>query len=293
MQKIKYELIKRIIKEPLTSLEFNFLLYLAKICDQKGEVSGIYYSSIKKELECSSAKFYQLRDSLTDKGFITWEKNHGADIDIKLIGNDFTVDGEVVYKDYLNINISILNDKSFLALRVGAKKMALELIKRAIAGQNNKIWYIPYNQYKKYATMINVSIRMITSYFNDLKKWIHIGHNIQSKNKLYDVVTILAGAVKTPQCIGTKRGQCKSIEIYPEQYQHQHMVETFCRRNKIKTNKLNLRDTAGLMQQYYKAAKELGKSIFNMLVKAISNTSSGELNSISVHKALINIIKFN
>lgn len=280
------------ISEYLTSMELNFLLYLARTCSPSGESVGIYYQEIIKEISCCTATFYEIRDSLTAKGFIEWEKNHSADIDIKLIGNDFTENGEIVYKDYLNTNIAMLNDKSFLAKKAGEKQMALYFLKRVSAGRNNKLWYIPFNQYKKLAELLRVSLRVVKEYIRELQRWIQVGRAV-SEGKEYDVVTVLKRAMKEPEYIASRKGKTRSVQAYPEYYQHKHYIETQCRRNHIETSELQVADTATLIQQYGKKVKAMGKNIFNMVLGAIKNVNSAKLNSISVHKVLKNMIQFN
>jgi hypothetical protein len=281
------------IEEDLTGLEINFILYLVKTCNAQGETTGIYYSEIMEGINCCKASFYELRDSLTEKGYITWQKNHSADIDVQLMGNDFTDGmGTIIYENYLNTNIFILNDKSFYALRAGAKRLALELIKRAAAGQKDKLWFIPYNQYRKLSKKMNISVRMIKEYFGDLKRWIHTGHVVKD-GKDYDVITILKKALKAPEYIVSRKGKHKSVQAYPEHYEHRHYIEAQCRRQHIRTNETNIVDTASLIQQYGKKAKEIGKNIYNMVLKAIEKLNSSELNAIGVHKVLRNLLVHN
>lgn len=293
MQKIKHSLLNRIIVEKLTSLEVNFLLYLVKICNAQGEAVGVYYSEIMEEINCCKASFYELRDSLTDKGFIAWQKNHSADIDIQLIGNDFTDGmGTVIYENYLNTNIAILNEKAFYSLRAGAKQLALELIKRVSAGQKNKLWYIPYNEYRKLSIKLNISVRMLKEYFTDLKRWVQIGKVVKD-GKGYNVITVLKQALKAPQCIVSRKGKAKSVQAYPEHYEHRHFIAAQCRRKRIHTNEINLADTASLILQYGKKAREIGNNIYNMVLKAIEKVNSSELNAIGVHKVLRNLFVHN
>lgn len=294
MQKIKFSLVNRIINENITSLEYDFLLYAAKVCDEKGSIKGLYYAELAKELHCCNAEFYLLRDNLTKKGFIKWEKKDGSDIDITLIDNNFIDDnGQIIYKDYLNTNISILNDKAFLQLPVGAKKVALELLKRFSASQNNKLWYSAFNLCKVFVKLIGVSYRTIKNYFKILKKWISVGYNVIANQKKYDIVTLLKNAMTVPQMISTNKKKCKSQKAYPEFFAHKHFIKMFCRRFKIMNEEINLNDTAKLIQQYKGFAKEIGKNTYDIICKAILNTKDLMLNSKNVHNSLRNILKSN
>ena len=317
MQKIKRILYDKIINSKLSRLEIMFLFYLASRCDAAGNVVGIYYETIKEDLNCSVAKFYHLRDRLAEKGFISWEKNNSADIDVKLLENSFIqlVNGieEVVYEDYVDINIAIFQDKEFFKCKAGAIQMAMEFIKRVSANgavtatnsesydkkeaeRKRKLWYLPYNEYKKLAKLLNVSTRIVKQYLREeLSPWISLAHNIINDGKAYDVITVLKEPLLRPVYNASDNTKRKKSKVYPERYQYMHFVKTFCRRKGIllDTEDKNLIDTADLIKQYRSMAKEQGRNIFNLLSSAINNTSSMVLNSYNVHSALKNLIKYN
>lgn len=330
MQKIKRKLYDKIIKSSLSRIEIHFLFYLAMRCDADGKVIGVYYHTLSEDLGCSIAKFYHLRDSLTKKGFIAWEKNNSADIDFLLIGNQFDkkiVKGKeiIVYHDYVDINISIFHDKEFFKCKAGAIQLAMYFINRveaqgAVTEENSatrdakkgelkrKLWYTPYKDYKDLAKMLNVSTRILRRYIDDeITKWITIGHNIIIDEKEKDIITVKRKALlrttynakddiedeNTDESNNAVRNKHRKEKVYPERYQYIHFVKTLCRRQGITYEKEDmLRNTADLILQYRSAASEKDRNIFNLITRAIQNSADIVLNSFNVHRALKNLLLY-
>lgn len=308
MQKIKYTYFDRMITADLSRIEERFLFLLAKICDESGCATGIYYKSITKLLECDDSTFYEIRDRLTEKNFIKWEKNHAADIDIKMVGNSFMVMGEdgiikPVYSDYVDININIFQDPEFYKCRAGAIKMAMVFVKRVAANgaitetnsiaadkksaeEKRKLWYLPFNEHKKMAGLLQVKTRMIKDYLKELQPWISVANKIEKEGKAYDIITVKKKSLERPIYETTKRGKRAIEKVYADRYWYMYFIKTYCRRNKIEENDISLSDTADLIKQYRDEARKKGLNIMHLICKAIRNVASSILNSINVHKAL-------
>lgn len=302
MQKMKQYLYNRIIKDnSLSNLELKLIFWLAAHQDERGRVQGIYYSSISEELDCSISGFYLTRDSLCEKGYIEWDKSFSADMDIILYDNNFMIEnGEIEYRDYVDLNISIFNDKEFLKCKAGAIRTAMYFIKRvaaqgaitmsnspasipAEAEKARKLWF---NQYKSICVLkklIGVTGRMIKEYIKILSKWIDSA-DVQKDGTTYTVFTVLKKSLNNIQ-MGKKS--------YPEREAYRQKIKTFIRRNKIRSTENNLEDTADLIFQYRNKAKTGGLNITEILYAAINNTCSTILNSINVHKSLRAIINYN
>lgn len=308
MQRIKYTYFNRMITGELSRIEAKFLFVLADICDESGCATGVYYKSITNLLNCDESTFYEIRDRLTEKNLIKWEKNNAADIDIKMVGNSFKVigtDGQIklVYTDYVDININIFHDPEFFACRAGVIKMAMEFVKRVaaqgaitetnsisakknVAEDKRKLWYLPFNEHKKMAKLLNVKTRMIKSYLKELQPWISVAHKIEKEGSLYDIVTVKKKALEHPTYETTKRGKRVTEKVYADRYWYMHFIKTYCRRNKIEENEISLSDTADLIKQYRDEARSKGLNIMNLICKAIRNVASNILNSISIHSSL-------
>lgn len=298
MQKMKRELYDKIIQSDLSKREIRFLFFLAARCDVHGQVKGIYYSEVSEEIGCYVATFYELRNHLTKKGFIAWEKNTSADMDVTLIGNSFiNAQGQEEYTNYMDINISIFHDKSFFRLKAGAIRTAMELTKRVAAQEGitatnslcwnqedaekrRKLFYKHGNVQKNLASRVHVSVRMMKKYLVSLRNWISV---YQSTEGSYDIVTILKSTLLHEEYQVKK----KKKKLYAERLAYVHFIKTVCRRNKIEANEQHLSDTADLVRQYLTRAKESGKNIFLQMNKAILYTTvSKMLNSYNVHSML-------
>lgn len=303
MQKMKFDLYNRIMNDnTLTRNELHFLFWLAAHQDVAGLVTGVYYADMEKELNLSTSGFYYVRDSLEQKTYITWEKNFQADMDIRLQGNSFLVDGEAVYKDYVDLNIAMFAGKQFFNCKAGAIRLAMYLVKRveaaeavtmanspvysgAEAEKARKLWFHPLKQFKVLKSILGVDVRSIKKYFEELKVWIG-NAKIQKDGIVYSVITVLKESLLRPQ--NQKTGS------YAERKSYIQKVKTFCRRMKIPVNDTdrNLTDTADLIRQYQKLAAQAGCNIYTLLYTSMERTCTGVLNSYNVHKALRDLINY-
>ena len=304
MQKMKFDLYNRIMNDnTLTRNELHFLFWLAAHQDVTGLVTGVYYADMAKQLNLSISGFYYVRDSLEQKSYLTWEKNFQADMDIRLQGNSFLVDGEAVYKDYVDLNIAMFTGKQFFYCKAGAIRLAMYLVKRveaaeavtmansplysgAEAEKARKLWFHPMKKLKVLKSILGVDIRSIKEYFKELKEWIG-NAEIQMEGIVYCVITVLKESLLRPQNQKTKS--------YAERKSYIQKVKTFCRRMKIPITDTdrNLTDTADLIRQYQKLAKEAGCNIYTLLYMSMERTCTGVLNSYNVHKALRDLIHYH
>jgi predicted transcriptional regulator len=161
------------------------------------------------------------------------------------------------------------------------------------AEEKRKLWYLPYNEHKKMAELIDVQQRMIKRYIDELKPWISIAHRIEKEGKLYDVITVLKNSILRPKYEASQRGKRVKDKVYPERSWYMYYIKSFCRRNRINEEDVNLSDTADLIKQYRDQASKCKLNIMNLICKAIKNTTSTVLNSINVHKALKNLIDYD
>lgn len=304
MQKVKYKLLDKIIKSTLTRCQLNFLLCLLQKCDARGQIKGVYYLDIYKEIGCGVSTVYVIIKELEKKGFITINKSDSRDMDITILGNDFTDEkGDIVYADYLDLNKQILHDPEFKKLGAVEKKAALYFLKRC--PKEEKVWFKTGNLFKilsqliesnntknrkKDKSNIHISARTAKACMKVLKKWFNVGIRVNKKKDM-DVVNILKGAIDKPKVQKHKRGKLVNETAHALFFHHRHFVKTVCRRAEIVTSPLNLNDTAELIQQYERIAISVGKDIFNLIKTAILSTCGETLKSIAVHKALKESIK--
>lgn len=112
----------------VTGIELDLLLYLSKIQDQFGNIKGLYYKDVCKELNCCKQSFYNALQGLETKGYIlinfTYKEQNYWDLTI--LDNIFISEKDDK-KRYLNTNRKIFNNDRFRSLRVNEKKLLLKL----------------------------------------------------------------------------------------------------------------------------------------------------------------------
>lgn len=309
MLKIKDVFIQRFYRSNLSNLEQLILLELAFRSDETGEVQGIYYKDIICSVGCSAAQFYNILKSLENKDFITCDKSsyHG-DWDILVLQNDFSADEHNdahKYEKFSNLNMELFERAEFKALRAGARRLLVYVVFRVLKqkyreenngteeNRKNHLRYTPkINKYKTMAKEIGITPRACREYANELVKagFISIGNKISMNEKKYDVITLLASALKTPNVEVTSRGKA-TLQKRNHLHKHlMHYVQTICRRSKITANLINLVDTAMLMLQYRVAAARQHKDIYNIIKNAIKSMSE-ELSSKTVHCVIRELLK--
>lgn len=300
MQRIKFTLLQRMLKESLTRFEFDFLIYLVQRCDHNGMVEGIYYLDVKDEIGCKTSTFYLILKNLEEKNYIKIARRDRNDMDIILLDNKFalTAEGEIDYRDYLNINKAIFGDNEYKKLRVGAKKVILYFLLRLGAGRKPKEWQhdIIENLSDVIRTdkidmellrstgkreRMKASTRVIKKYFDLIKKWFNVEYKA-NKLKDKDAYSIKKDADAKQKVIKKKGGKLVNENAYALFFRDKHLVHVICRRNGIKHTKQNLINAAQLINQYGKKAIEEGKNILHIIENAILNCGD-TLNSRSVH----------
>ncbi|OJV65234.1 MAG: hypothetical protein BGO41_01340 [Clostridiales bacterium 38-18] len=309
MNKLTYKLADKMISDDkLTSFEFDFLVKASKRADEYGIIKGLYYNEFSKELNCHVSTYYNLLESLENRGYIRVQKNHNTDIDVVLLQNSFYSEDtdSVVYGSYINLGVNLFWDDEFYRTRVGAKRLMLWLLKRVLsAGANdrkkmkssrdfyslNKLFFNKFEETKEIVKLLKIQARMIKEYYHDLMKWVSYESKVNLGNTIKDVVTVkrksalngsdtLIADKKT--FLYTKHGD------FPY---HLHYVKTFCRRFKVNGNREDFEDVAGLIGQYRNKASKLGKDIFNMVTNSIQMSCFNKpLDGRSVHQVLRNIL---
>lgn len=305
MNKIKYSLIRRIYDDTsLTSDELNMLIYLSRNADDFGTVCGVYYKAVAKELSISHSQFYNVVNSLQDKGYIVREKEYSADMNITMPENTFIEPDEtgaavVAYKDYLNLNMAIFSDEAFYDLKVCAKKLLLALIVKAVndkarrikSGMTlktySKVFHIPMRHYSIYADKLHVSIRMIKQYFNEIKKWISTYND--SVYTETEIITVKAEALMKPTIFVTEKGKVTARKKNDSFDSDLTYVKMLCRRQKVDNDETGLSDAALLLQQYRKRADNLGQNIRTIMERAISAIGN-TLSAAGLNKYISNYI---
>jgi len=269
VQKLRYEILDKLIESNVTSTEIDFLIYVSRYQNDSGIARGIYYKDLCSELGISFQSFYDLKASLSTKGIIKAEKHSYFDWDIEILDNDFSnVDYEEVDENgkkkvkYINTNHNIFYQKEFYGLKANEKILAMDFMKNCLSGYGSHD-IGTQNFYDKYTNLLGVTKRMLQSYMQALKCFFSIG----IKDKKY-WITPLAN-------VRRKFGAKTEIETY-----RGHIGEIICRRSKIKTVKeQEKKDTVDLLKQYLKSVNgqidKLEDLLFIAVQKSIEKANAG------------------
>lgn len=254
MQKLKLSVIDNMITSKLTSAEVNFILVVSRYQDETGKVIGVYYKDICKELDISYQKFYDIKNSLVNKGIIRASKESYTDWDITICNNNFS-NPESYKEGYINTNHKIFFDKNFFTLKAGEKLLAMQFLKISYAGRGEVMIGVD-KFYKKYTKLLGVSKRVVQNYMTSLRTFFSVG----VKDHIYWIRPL----VKVYRDLGSKSED--------ERYRG-HIGETLARREKLDHTMTTLQQTVDLIKQYRdnlkdKAIEYLDRAIKMSLEKA-------------------------
>lgn len=319
MQKIKDELIKKLYRLDVNSkYTLIVMLELLNIADARGVVE-IYYKEMTDRIGCATSTFYDVIHALSDMGFIKIRKaDYKSDLHIQIPGNDFTKAD--AYTDYVNTNSVFFSEglyrnlgagaiKTYLffmyrVLKAGAKESNLSSAEESQRTERNKLKYNKNTSYAKIAIQIglcplnlkpnrvpNKDIRAVKNYIRELisNKLITVGSALKQDKGTY--VTVEKWALVTPTVDLTEKGAIRPTVAKPLFLNWQHLVKTICRRCKQNFDAQNLRDTAILINQYEKKAREQGRDILVILKNAIWEVQKEILDSKAVHAIVRKMIE--
>lgn len=240
----------------LTSAEVSFILYLSRYQDDTGRICGVHYKSVCKDLHISYQTFYDIKNSLIEKGLIKQEKMTYIDYDITIVGNDCSDLEQTLKERYINTNHAIFYSPEFHKMKAKEKILAMLFMVRTFT---NKASYqiLTNNFYDKFCRILSVTQRAIRTYLTSLRKFFAIGikdhkYFITPKKNLY-----------------RKPGQAREEDNY-----NNNIVQVVCRRNKIDYSDREINDTVGLIRQYESWDKE---NIILRITRAIIESISGFL----------------
>lgn len=275
-----------ILKNP-TSLEIDFIIYLAQYLDTDDKIRGVYYKDAMEALGCCKQSFYNVLRSLEKKSIIRIDRESEIDYDITfLFGDDFSYE-HAKKVGYLPARLDTIHSKQFKELPAIAKMIALDLL---LIVRTNKGWKIGVQTfYDKYAPEdfsksegefvlpFPIKVKTLKGYLKQLKSIFYINKTL---NGLYTF------AVRTIK-VAPDDVRKKDVKVSDNDLWTQRLVSNLCRRHKIiGYAKQKLKDTAHLLLQYKNIAKELGKSVCDVMISAFDEAvlSSGRrLNPKYIH----------
>lgn len=163
MYKLKNSYIDRMISNKLTSKEIDFILHIALYQDDIGRVISVYYKDVCAAIGVSNQGFYNILNSLRDKKMISYEKKHRVDIQVILLGNDFS--NRNFEQGYLKIAGSNFASKKFRELKAGAKLLYLYM-QRFTNGKHMLV----QNFYEEFSKIFSIGKKCLQTWLTELKK---------------------------------------------------------------------------------------------------------------------------
>lgn len=244
----------------VTSLEFDFLVYLSRIQNAFGKAIGVHHRDVMKAIECCKQSHYNVIEGLVNKEYITaiQAKKDGL-WDFTILDNIFLNDKDDK-KGYVNTNRDFLYTPGFRRLPVNAKKLCLKLL-------------ISYN-----------SQTGLKIYLPNLAKWIgvktvsHMHTYLESIKGFfpYELVDGIQGYLVS-FVPGNNICDIYSVKSEKENF-FTHKIKYFCRKFKVSYTMETVQDLIVLILQY----ASLGSSVVFGIICDIL------LSKRSIEPALIN-----
>lgn len=256
MQKIKNSIIDKMIAAKVTSKEFDFVIYLSRFQNSRGRVAGIHYKELCEEMGMSYQSFYDVKQSLVEKGIISSESSERGDHDIVILDNEFRNEFDVK-AGYINTNHNIFFMQEFYELKAGAKLLAAWLMKVCFAGKSSFEIRLEKFYSEEYLEKFGVSKRMLHYYLMSLKN-----------AELFSVGVKDGKYYITPKKIVYKKSDA------PEETERMrcHQTEVVLRRNRIKQPESGKKEIYDLIKQYEAKAVELKKDLVKLLDAAVKKS---------------------
>lgn len=258
MQKLSYAVLDKLIEKHVTSAEIDVLLYISRYQNNQGVAEGIYYKTVCEELNIVYQTFYDVKESLVEKGIIAVEKNHYLDYDIKILDNDFS-HPEDWKQGYLNTNYEMFASSQFRNLKAGAKLLAMDLMKNNLAGGRSYHCKTD-NFFKIFMNKFQICKRTLQEYLKMLRLLFYIG-------------------VKEHQYWITIRNFAKEKQLGSENSNyHKNSIEVAIRRNRIThTRKEDVIKMERILNNYKRQINELfnGFSLSNTVLRSLEKLNPG------------------
>lgn len=178
--RLKIDVIYKMIEAESTADEWDFILHISRIQDEFGQ-ANIYYKDVVNSIGISISHFYEVKDSLIQKGIIEeLNINSGIYWTLRIRDNMFIYEED--FKAYVNTNRDFLHENDFLEAKRNIKILVMKLLIQA--RKNDKEEY--YNQSistTKLMEWLSISSeRSLHEYIEYIKKWFKV-KSLKKDNK--------------------------------------------------------------------------------------------------------------
>ncbi|MBU3173398.1 hypothetical protein [Clostridium estertheticum] len=249
----------------VTSIEFDLLMYLALIQDQFGNVKGLYYKDVCKDINCCKQSFYNSLDGLHKKGYIliNYSYKEKSYWDLTIIDNVFMNERDDK-KSYLNINRKLFFTKEFRLLKVNEKKLIAHIALIYNEKSNTNFYPVRICEW--------LEINSITLAWDYLKNILPICPFIVVPGKLGDMIRFESNNLILIE-LNTNSERVNYLT---------HRLKYLCKKSKISFTNNDITDLIILLGQ--KASAGIGK-ISSVILYVIE--SYGTIESRLINKLLI------
>lgn len=269
---LKYCLLEKL--KNISSVEMDFLLYVARFQNLKGCVVGVHHKDVEQGAGICKQSFYTAMRGLEDKGVIRIEKNDRTDWDITILDNDFSYEG-AWHEGYVNLHRKVFRSPKFRELKAREKWMLMYFLK--ITHEHSNSYCIGVKTfYKKFQEEFGVTFRVIRSYLHSLRHFFSVGivrglYYITYKHSIFE-----------------PRLQEGLEKIWMEKF-----VSESCRRFHLSYDKQEIKDTAFLLKQYrWKYEDDQGTVPLGKAIQANALLPGKSLKASYVHTVLRSLLKF-
>lgn len=281
MQKISIEVLEKAIKEKLSSVELDMLLYIARFQNEAGVASGIYYKDVCENIGISYQGFYDCKKSLQEKGLIYAEKKNYYDWDITILNNSF-IGKENYGRGYVSVSSKMVKSTVFRRMRANAKLMALYLLREwsinRKKSRSESYSILKQNLLRKFEEM-GFTNRMTRAYLGELKPFLSV--YLENGRKYF---------------LTFKKNEVYNAGESENEEKRLHDFDTACRRNKVKEIQEEIkRDVLTVLRQYHvKVVKKLDFNLSSIVEQSLKELNGEkkkskwrrELNPKLIHKIM-------
>ncbi len=281
MQKISIEVLEKAIKEKLSSVELDMLLYIARFQNEAGVASGIYYKDVCENIGISYQGFYDCKKSLQEKGLIYAEKKNYYDWDITILNNSF-IGKENYGRGYVSVSSKMVKSTVFRRMRANAKLMALYLLREwsinRKKSRSESYSILKQNLLRKFEEM-GFTNRMTRAYLGELKPFLSV--YLENGRKYF---------------LTFKKNEVYNAGESENEEKRLHDFDTACRRNKVKEIQEEIkRDVLTVLRQYHvKVVKKLDFNLSSIVEQSLKELNGEkkkskwrrELNPKLIHKII-------
>lgn len=251
MQKLRNEVVNKILRAHLSKAEIDVLLEISHYQDENGTAYGVHYRDVCNAVGISVDTFYWALHGLCEKNLITAKKAAYGDWDIEIIGNNFVGKKPL---GYVSTGHDIFFNKEFLKLKANEKLIALFLI-MSVGADGKKTYHKDLGDfYQFFCEALDIKKLTLSRYLHRLKAFFNIRYD---KN----IILIKPGS-------DVEKWQApKDNEILAE-----HIMKVAVRRNKATSSSEILKETAALIGQYARICREKSKNICAVFLSAVQKS---------------------